>query len=150
SGAKPGDLVLVTGKLGRKAVVPAARLKEGQILAQSGVVTSMIDISDGLSTDLLHICDESAVGVRIFANKLPVASFSSLDMALNGGEDYELCFTTLPASAEKLIAEVQKKTGTKITIIGEILRKNEGRWLINSDGEEKILKAKGWDHLRNF
>lgn len=168
SGARAGDAVLVTGKLGRKAVVPAARLKEGQILAKSGLVTSMIDISDGLSTDLLHICDASGVGVRIFEDKLPRSlsprhsgkssltrrlqnrfwtSQNDTEGILNGGEDYELCLTVAQNNADKIIAELSRKTGTKVTIIGEILKKSEGRWIVNSDGKEKILKAGGWDHF---
>lgn len=161
SEAKVGDVVLVTGKLGRKAMVPTPRLKEGLMLAQSGVVTSMIDISDGLSTDLLHICDESRVGVRIYADKLPIESalrkiyanqkYNSIyDLALNAGEDYELCLTASRASAEKISAEVTRKTGTAVTIIGEILDKREGRWIVDSKGQKQKLVAKGWDHLRNF
>ncbi len=150
NGAKVGDAVLLTGALGRKAVVPAARIREGQILARSSVVTSMIDLSDGLSSDLLHICEESAVGVRIFADKLPIAPSASFDAALNGGEDYELCFTASPASTEKLITEIFKKTGTKITVIGEIIDKKDGWWIVDVKGRKKRLEARGFNHLKNF
>lgn len=148
SGAKPGDMVLVTGNLGggrfRK---PTARIAEGQIIAKSHLATTMIDISDGLSSDLLRICDASDVGVRLFANQLPIANTSSYDSALNSGEDYELCFTIGPKYAEKISAKIRRKTGTKVTIIGEILRKGEGRFLIDEKGQERRLEARGWDHF---
>lgn len=157
NGANVGDKVLVTGVIGNaamarlqgKLLVPTARVKEGEIIAKSGLSTAMIDVSDGLSTDLLHICDASKVGVRIFAKSLPIQStLKDLDLALHGGEDYELCFTAPQNYTEKIIAELKRKTGTRATIIGEILDKKEGRWVMDEDGKQKPLKAKGWDHFK--
>lgn len=168
-GAKIGDKVLLTGVIGHgamarlqgKFLVPTARVREGEIIAESGLSTAMIDISDGLSTDLLHICDASDVGVRIFTEELPlsmglregrtlvkVRPYQKWDLALHGGEDYELCFTAPRNKAEKIIAELYRKTGTKVTVIGEILDKKEGRWVVDPKGRQIPLIAKGWGHFR--
>lgn len=173
SGAKVGDLVLVTGTLGDSAtglkllqnpqlniserdkkrlisrhLTPTPRIKEGMIIAKSKKATSMIDISDGLSSDLLHICEASQVGVKLFTDKIPVSDSVKIDLALNGGEDYELCFT-VPAQYVSIVSQKLKKGGaaTKVTVIGEIIPKIQGRWLISGTGEKFPLKAKGWDHF---
>jgi thiamine-monophosphate kinase len=182
SGANVGDLVLVTGTLGDSAAglkllqnphlniskkdkeilihnhsFPTPRIKEGTLISQSKKATSMIDISDGLSSDLGHICDESNVGVKIFKYKLPIsdsakkvaesAGLSYFDLALNYGEDYELCFT-LPTQYVSVIAQKLKKNKLqKITIIGQIIPKEQGRWIIDSTGQKSPLIAKGWDHF---
>ena len=172
SGAKVGDLVLVTGSLGDSAaglkllqnpqsniserdkkrlisrhLTPTPRIKEGMFIAQSKKATSMIDISDGLSNDLRHICEESHVGVRLFTDKIPVSDSVKIDLALNGGEDYELCFTVPAKYASYVSREIEKKTAIKVTIVGEIIPKIQGRWLINNTGKKFPLKAKGWDHF---
>ncbi len=137
SGAKVGDKVLVTGTLGKKNAwerVPTPRVHEGQMIARSKKATAMIDISDGLSTDLLHICEESQVGVKLFTEKIPT---NNLDLALNGGEDYELCFT----------APVSQIKGVKTTVIGEIIPRASGCWLIDKKGNKSLLQPKGWDHF---
>ena len=114
SGAKVEDLVLVTGNLGDSAaglkllqnpqlnisedkkrlisrhLTPIPRIKEAMLISKSKKATSMIDISDGLSSDLGHICVASQVGVKLFADKIPVSDSVKIDLALNGGEDYEL------------------------------------------------------------
>ncbi len=145
SGAQINDAVLVTGTLGnalhKKYVssrVPTVRVKEGMTIAQSGKATSMIDISDGLSSDIGHICDESNVGVKIFLEKLPVLKGVKKTTALNGGEDYELCFT------------VKKKDAGFFpfaTLIGEIIPAEKGRWIIDKKGNKNKLIPKGWDHF---
>lgn len=172
SGAKVRDLVLVTGNLGDSAaglkllqnpqlniperdkqrltsrhLTPTQRIKEGMIIAKSKKATSMIDISDGLSSDLGHICDESQIGVKIYLEKLPVSNGVDKEIALNGGEDYELCFTVSKRYINQFLKDFKAKIKTKITIIGEIIPKKQGRWLINSKGEKFPLKAKGWDHF---
>lgn len=155
SGAKVGDLVLVTGTLGDSAAglkllqsrIPTPRIKEGMIIAQSKKATSMIDISDGLSSDLLHICEASQVGVKLFTDKIPVSDSVKIDLALNGGEDYELCFTVPAKYASDVSQKIEKETATKVTIVGEIISKIQGRWLIDSAGKKSPLKAKGWDHF---
>jgi thiamine-monophosphate kinase len=172
SGAKVGDLVLVTGNLGDSAaglkllqnpqlnisekdkkrlisrhLTPIPRIKEAMLISKSKKATSMIDISDGLSSDLLHICQASQVGVKLFADKIPVSDSVKIDLALNGGEDYELCFTLPVQYAFDLSDKLKKETATKVTIIGEIIPKIQGKWLINNAGEKFPLTAKGWDHF---
>lgn len=136
-GAKAGDVVLLTGALGKRGKVPTARVAQGRIIAT--YATAMIDISDGLSSDLSHICEESSVGVRIFSEKLT--------LALHSGEEYELCFTAKPKDAAAIIKAVEEKTGTKVTVIGEIIDKKEGCWIVNKQGKKTKLKKEGWDHF---
>ena len=110
--------------------------------------TSMIDISDGLSSDLLHICNESEVGCRLYADKIPVhdeteklASSMNIDSivaALNGGEDYELLFTVPVDKYNKLQQEHQ------ISVIGHITEASEGTKLVLSDDKTVLLTAQGW------
>ena len=184
SGARPGDVVLVTGNLGaasvgvdvltaerelpvrpaareavlRAALTPTPRVREGQLIARSGLATAMIDISDGLAADIGHICDESGTSVRLFAEPLPIANTTvevstamgrdPLDPALHGGEDYELLVTAPHANAEPLIALVQSQTGTPLTVIGDILEKSEARTFIRGNGRMIPLHARGWNHFR--
>ena len=156
SGAKVGDLVLVTGILGSDPKIPVARLEESQILAISKKVTSMIDISDGLSSDIQHICAQSNVGVRLYAKNLPIfqtstrgvgaqKKYSNWETALNKGENYELCFTTSSKNALPLKKLVEQQTKTPITIIGEITKSN--RLLVLPNNTEVPLQAKGWNHF---
>ncbi len=172
SGAKVGDLVLVTGNLGDSAaglkllqnpqlniperdkkrlisrhLTPIPRIKEAMLISKSKKATSMIDISDGLSSDLLHICQASQVSVKLFVDKIPVSDSVKIDLALNGGEDYELCFTMPAKYASDFSHKLEKETTTKVTIVGEIIPQIQGRWLINSTGKKFPLKAKGWDHF---
>ncbi len=157
SGAKPGDRIYVTGKLGfggatvgrmyagetvrpsaaRSYFFPEPRLEAGRKLR--GVASAMIDISDGLSTDLSHICDESAVGALIYASAIPTAKTANLDNALYGGDDYELLFTSSKQIPSK-IADVS------VSEIGEIVNRN-GMWIQDDCGKTKRLKAKGWEHF---
>lgn len=181
SGASPGDHVLVTGTLGDSAAglallqeptidldaarreqllarhfTPTPRLPESAVIARRQLATAMIDISDGLSSDVGHICERSGVGVRLWAARLPltpaarqVAGASgrpAWQLALEGGEDYELCFTAPPGAAQELAAAVERETGTPVTVVGQILA-NEGRWLVREDGTEAPLQARGWEHF---
>lgn len=182
SGAKAGDLVMVTGTLGDSALglnllkennfksgkhmnylikrhlLPAPRVKEGQYIAKSNKAHAMIDISDGLSSDIGHICDESGVGVKIYIDKLPVSdSFFTVakqlkldfnDLILNGGEDYELCFTVAADDAVLIFRNLEMKLKTKLTVIGEILNDKNKRILIYNDGKTSPLSSKGWDHFK--
>ena len=183
SGARVGDVVLVTGCLGVSAAglalvlqpdlgveseeaeqllaahfTPTPRIWEGRAIASRRRATAMIDLSDGLSSDIGHICDESDVGVRLWAKRLPVSGptrrvaelTGRLDwaLALQGGEDYELCFTAPPEVERELAAAVSEATGTKVTSIGEVLPEEAGRWVQLADGKEIPLKAEGWDHFR--
>lgn len=147
SGAKVGDLVLVTGILGKETKIPIARINEAQILSKSGKITAMIDISDGISSDIGHICTQSNVGVKLYAAKIPYSKKMNYEDAINRGEDYELLFTANPRDAEFLKQIVEKKCNTKISIIGKITK--EKRVLVVPDGKEIKLEPKGWDHFQS-
>lgn len=131
---------------------PEARRDIIQKLAQAGIKpTAMIDISDGLSSELMHICKQSQVGCRIYEEHLPIdyqtaVMAEELNMnvttcALNGGEDYELLFTVPIADHEK----ISKIEG--IRLIGHITKPELGCGLITRDGQEFELKAQGWNPL---
>lgn len=185
SGAKPGDQVLVTGTLGDSAAglrllsnhslsvpaehrefllarhfTPTPRLAEAQVIAGSERATAMIDVSDGLSSDIGHICDCSQVGVRLWAERLPVSPAARSvarsthqapwRLAIDGGEDYELCFTVPAENAEELIRAIEQETGTLATAVGQILAPDQGRWLVLEDGKQVPLEAKGWDHFEQL
>ena len=182
SGARPGEAVLATGRLGDSAAglrllldpslqvseaareallarhfTPQPRLPESAVIASSGAATAMIDLSDGLSSDIAHICERSEVGVRIWAERLPISQETRLvadlsgepaaKLALDGGEDYELCFTAPVGEAGKLAAAVQERTGTEVAAIGEIIPEGEGRKLVMEGEREVELVAGGWDHF---
>jgi thiamine-monophosphate kinase len=106
----------------------------------------MIDLSDGLSTDLEHICQESHVGAEIEAAAIPRAQVGpgkkrvALDLALHGGDDYELLFT----SAAQVPSRI---AGVRVTRIGRITR-SAGMRLIGADGKAKPLQAAGWEHFK--
>ena len=143
SGAKPGDLIFVTGELGgaslgllllengtrpggnveeilQNAVLrqlkPMPQINIGKLLSKKELATAAIDLSDGISSDLAHICEASGVGAEIDASKLPIARGATLEMALNGGEDFELLFTVPPerrSEAEQLgVVEIGEITET--------------------------------------
>ncbi len=129
---------------------PEARRDVVESLRQAGIrPTAMIDVSDGISSELLHICHESQVGCRIFEERLPIdyqtavaAEQFNLNVstcALNGGEDYELLFTVPLTDHERVEALPDVK------IIGHITTVAEGTQLITRDGNEFALKAQGWD-----
>ncbi len=174
SGAMPGEKVAVTGYLGaaaaglemlteklqfgaevtnclRRAFLrPYPRIGEGQLLAEHGVKTA-IDISDGLISDLRHICKLSQVGARIEVDRVPVepmakASFGdrSLELALSGGEDYELLFTGSTETVEK----VKMAAPCPVTVIGEIAA-DEARkiTLVDRQGNPFHLQKAGWEHF---
>ena len=153
-GALAGDVILLTGTLGKqsearmkgKLLVPKARVEEG-IIARKGGATAMIDVSDGLAKDVHSICDASDVGACIFADKLPRPSSVPIDLALSGGEDCELCFTAPPTKAGAIASSIKSKTGTDVSVIGEILPKRKGRWLRDKNGKEVALRPEGWDHF---
>lgn len=132
---------------------PEARIDIIQSLKEMKVKpTSMIDISDGLSSDLMHICNRSSVGCKIFADKIPIdtetqrvaeeLNLEPVTCALYGGEDYELLFTIPLEDFEKI-----SKT-KEISAIGHITKEAEGRHLILPDGSAIEIAAKGWDGLK--
>jgi thiamine-monophosphate kinase len=165
SGAKAGDQIYVTGELGGAAATledlakpmgakyfrqinPLPRLAVGQWLRQNGAASAMIDLSDGLSTDLEHICQESRVGAEIEAEAIPRACVGAgkkknrvgIDLALHGGEDYELLFTSPKAIPAKI-------AGVKVTRIGRTTQ-SAGMKLIAADGKGRSLKPGGWEHFK--
>jgi len=109
-----------------------------------GITTSMIDLSDGLSTDLSHICEESGVGAEVEVAGIPVAAGASLGQALHGGEDYELLFT---ASEKKRVPRTV--AGVSVSRIGRIVKdRNQMMWLVTPDGERMPMPSGGWEHFR--
>lgn len=132
---------------------PEARIDAVGILKTKGIKpTSMIDISDGLASELKHICKQSAVGATIYEDKIPIdqqtwdtARKFNMDpttCALNGGEDYELLFTISQSDFEKI------KNIPEFSIIGHITQESEGVNLITKNGVSTIIKAQGWDGLK--
>ena len=170
SGAKPGDRIYVSGELGgsaaallkmtnkpkkklnpgdyRRHFCPEPRVEVGRILREKGMASAMIDTSDGLSTDLAHLCDESGVGAELQAAVIPRAHVGNpsrevdLQLALHGGEDYELLFT---APTGKRIPP--RIAGVPITLIGHVTRSRKV-FLMNLAGAGSELKPQGWEHFR--
>ncbi|MEE8638538.1 MAG: thiamine-phosphate kinase [Candidatus Margulisiibacteriota bacterium] len=156
SNAKVGDAILVTGKFGGAAAkkyishfpFPISRLKEARTIAKSGLATSMIDSSDGLARSVLEICKASEVGARIWLDSVPIAKGAALNQALYGGEEYELVFTTPRSRAVELMKFIQKKTRTKVSIVGEIVAKQRGVKLVDIHGKVFLPKSGGYEHFR--
>ncbi|MGH9728154.1 MAG: thiamine-phosphate kinase [Candidatus Acidiferrales bacterium] len=176
SGAGPGDLIYVSGQLGRAQLglelimrglvhrpslrrylqphlYPKIPLALGQSLATRRIATAMMDISDGLSTDLARLCEASGVGARIWSAEIPKVrvppmlvreNLNALELALHGGDDYGLLFTAPPISAH-LIRRLARKF--KVTHIGEITHQKQ-IILIRENGTRAPLPAKGWDPFR--
>ncbi|MCK0155853.1 thiamine-phosphate kinase [Cellulophaga sp. F20128] len=185
SGAKPNDLLVVTGDLGgaymglqvlerekevfkvnpnsnpdlsmysyivERQLKPEARKDIIPLLDALGVKpTSMIDISDGLSSEILHICDQSKVGCNLFEDKIPLDptvisaceefEIDSTTVALNGGEDYELLFTIDQKEFPKI------KGNPNLTVIGHMTETNEGVHLISRNNSKIPITAQGWNSL---
>ena len=131
---------------------PEARKDIVAKLAKNSIVpTAMIDISDGLSSDLLHICKQSNVGCQLFEERLPIDYQTAMmaetfnmnvtTVALNGGEDYELLFTVPLTLHEKMEAL------PGIHLVGHITKPEQGCYLVTRDGQEMQLRAQGWNHL---
>ncbi len=162
SGARAGDLIYVTGRLGDssaslqelragKKLRPASHLRHfypepriavGQFLREKKLANAMIDLSDGLSTDLAHICEESGVGAMIDSAALLAATRKQgLQLALHGGEDYELLFTASPKRRVPTAV-----AGVPLTRIGEITRGKQIK-LILPAGKSEPLEPHGWEHF---
>lgn len=171
SGARPGDRIYVSGELGGSAAAieqmrarpgkklnprdyprhfyPEPRVELGQVLREKGLASAMIDLSDGLSTDLAHICEESGVGAELEVERIPPARVGkparevSLDLALHGGEDYELLFSA--AEGKRIPAQIGR---VALTCIGRITR---GRKIIlrKAKAPDSELVPSGWEHFRH-
>ena len=169
SGARPGDLLYVTGALGGSAaeleclraaprrfrsvsangdhphLFPQPRLRAGWLLRGRGLATAAIDVSDGLSTDLHHLCEESGVGAVVEAEALPVhplaqrADDGGLRPALHGGEDYELLFAARPGTTMP-----RRLGGVAVHRIGRFIRAKQV--LLERNGRTEPLDALGWEH----
>lgn len=133
---------------------PEARKDIVEKLRQANVkITSMIDISDGLSSELMHICEQSQCGCRIYEERIPLdyqtaVAAEEFNMnvstcALNGGEDYELLFT-VPLTANDVVSAIED-----VKVIGYITKESLGKALISRDGNEFELKAQGWNPLKD-
>jgi len=168
SGARSGDHIYVTGELGASAAAlgllfagkrlkpsefprhfyPLPRIAVGRYLCQKGLASAMIDLSDGLSTDLDHICGESGVEAEIEAAAIPAAVVGKagravdLNLALHGGEDYELLFTA--PGGRKVPSRV---AGVAVTRIGRVTRGTKVL-LRGRDGVKQELPPQGWEHFR--
>ena len=180
SGARRGDLIFVTGRLGRAALgleliqrgfgrdnrirellephfYPRIHVELGAWLARHRIASSMMDISDGLSTDLSRLCIASRVGARVNEQSVPTVklsaaqsrslknlNFDPMELALHGGDDYGLLFTV----PRKLAARLRRAPGFRdITQIGEI-KSGSSILLVNADGRTRRLKPRGWDSFR--
>jgi thiamine-monophosphate kinase len=123
---------------------PQPRIAQGLWLQRRGLATAAIDLSDGLSTDLTHLCEESGVAAEIDAGAVPVDTGATFEQALHGGEDYELLFSA-PAKA-RIPKEI---AGVAVSRIGRVLRRRSGRAPITlvSDGKEQGLEPQGWQHF---
>ena len=148
SGAKPGDVIFVTGTLGGsikgKHLKFTPRLKESRFLAENFKPSAMIDLSDGLAQDLGQILKESRVGARIYAELIPVSpQATGLSDALYSGEDFELLFTLPKKQAQKLL----KKKLVIFQSIGEIIERRSGLRLVEKNKRETILEPKGFRHF---
>ncbi len=151
TGAKPNDLICVTGNFGGEAAnqyrithyaLHISRINEARIIAKSRIATSMIDSSDGLIRSVRELCKASKVGANIWTQYVPIANGANLDQALYGGEEYELVFT-VPKNS---IARTQKLLGEKVTIVGEITPWSKAIALSDING--RITKPKGgYEHF---
>ena len=175
SNGKVGDLIYVTGSLGGAAagltllengaryddseykdlllrqLAPDPQTEIGQSIGENNLATSMIDLSDGLSSDLAHLCQASKVGAKIYADKIPITSETSnfklqssdLALALDGGEDFELLFTIEPKKKFRLEKALKN---CAFSHIGEITANGEIIELINAE-KTMILQPKGFRHF---
>lgn len=184
SGARPGDLLFVSGRLGLSALglqllkssgaarrrsvagsrrqtaealqahlYPEPQCALGRFLSENRLASALIDLSDGLSTDLGHLCEASGVGARVWENliprpEVPLARESrgvdTLDLALHGGEDYQLLFSVPPRKASQIPRRFRR---VALQRIGEIHRSRE-LLLVQSNGKQSPLRPGGYDHFQ--
>ena len=182
-GASAGDVVYVTGRLGDSSlglkiwkekddkiitdpflkdamlahIDPFPRVREGRKLAEKKLATSMIDISDGLISDLRHIAEESMVGAKIWLDKIPISTAlkrwlvdhpADITLSLSGGEDYELLFTA-PKANTPMIENLAKELGIPITQIGEIVPQEYGISVLDDKGGVFQPPSNGFEHWKS-
>lgn len=182
SGAREGDEIWVTGTLGgslaglkvlrsspgvsekaaqfvvARYLQPLPRLKEADFLAGLSSIHSLIDLSDGLSSDLGHICSGSGLGAMLFAEALPISpevrevacalGEDALEYALNGGEDFELCLTAPEGALEPLVGRFRELFDLPLTRVGRMVVEKEIS-LVAPGGETRRLDPLGFDHFRD-
>jgi thiamine-monophosphate kinase len=180
SGARPGDAVCVTGTVGDSRaglhlvlehaqpsdaalqalfdahILPRPHLEEGRFLASSGAATAALDVSDGLSSDLMHIVEESRVGIRVFADRLPISAElrefcarrgkDPVRFALSGGEDYVLAVTIRPERIAEASRAFSAQFGRPLYSIGEVTTSGLLE-LVVADGRTEAVRPTGWDHF---
>lgn len=181
-GARVGDEIFVTGSVGaaragylvlnseqmikedrfaalvKKHLTPFPRLQEARFLVQNFPINAMIDISDGLASEIHHICRCSQVGAMLTANSFPVeteaievamrSSEEVLDYALYGGEDFELLFAVPPGYADDLVRKFRQSFDLGCTRIGEVRRASAGVELEMAAGQRVAIEHKGFDHFK--
>lgn len=152
SGAKKGDVIMVTGTIGGSGkgrhldFIP--RLNETRALVKNFKINSMIDISDGLILDLWRILAASKAGAKIYENAIPLSrDAGSFEKAIYEGEDFELLFTMSINEARRFFKTTLAKMDTPVTLIGEIVEKRSGYILVDRNGKGKKLKPKGYVHF---
>ncbi|MBC7341266.1 MAG: thiamine-phosphate kinase [Clostridia bacterium] len=195
SGARPGDLIGVTGYLGSSAaglawlqsqarparpspigsptpvstppwaqelvrahLEPIPRVEEGRQLAATGAVSAMMDISDGLASEINHIAEEGQVGAILYGEDVPISQATlaaaealgadPLSWALFGGEDYQLVFTFAP-EARACISKALKRLESRFWVVGKILPQEQGIRLVRRDGSAEQLLPQGYNHFRS-
>lgn len=155
SGARPGDWIFVTGELGGSLAAHhltfTPRIREAALLAETVSLHALIDISDGLASDLQHILTESGVGAVIRSQQIPISQRVSseisdkerLQKAISDGEDFELLFTVSPEEGQRLLE--QNPLAIPLTHLGEITAE-QGAFLETEDGARIPLERSGWQH----
>jgi thiamine-monophosphate kinase len=180
SGARPGDLILCSGPLGEAAaglaacragiardderfaaiikchLDPLPQIALGRLLGHTGMVHAMLDSSDGLATDISHICEESRCGAIIETDLLPISAetialarelgLDPLQLALTGGEDYQLLFTIGEKEAASLLDLCEKELELRPVVIGRMVE-GEGAVLLEKGGDKTDITFKGYDHF---
>jgi thiamine-monophosphate kinase len=179
--AQVGDVLVVTGNLGdsgaglhsfqnpgrvaheavpllrRRHLLPLPRYTVGRYLVINRIGRCAIDVSDGLSSEVNHLCEESGVGAVVHEEAIPLSQplryycqerrLDSLKFALDGGEDYEILFTVPMKSLTRVLREIPAQTGTSVTPIGRIVPKRQGITSIGLKGKRRPLRPGGFDHF---
>ncbi len=179
--AKPGDIIFSTGNLGdskaglhlilnnlpvdstetkalyRAHVLPEPHLREGRFLAGQSGIRAAIDVSDGLSSDIGHITEQSEVGATIYATQIPISDslqtfcaahgFNPLEYALGGGEDYILLCTAAPQNADDIAHNFQRRFKRPLFRIGKTTAERRLE-IVYSNGTSRAISPRGWDHFK--
>ena len=151
SGAKKGDLIFVTGTLGDGEVkhlnfIP--RVEEARALTRNFKISSMIDLSDGLSMDLTRLACASKAGACVYESLIPLSGKEkSIERAISRGEDFELLFTASLRESKKIMKNIGRLKNMPITLIGEVLSEASGVKIVGSNGRARKLKISGFEHI---